>query len=315
MPRFSASRPDATGHSWPLTVLARLLLTTIPLEISVTRPKLEWTTPALLAALLLGTTGPALAEDEMAETVEAATEAVDEAVTEAEAEAATMDDGFESDAERRGYAIGMDIGKNFKAQGLDVDVDALYAGLKDASGDGELRMDEAKAQEVLMALQQEMQMKAMQQQMKVMAEQAEANTTEGATFLEANGQKDGVKTTESGLQWMMIEEGDGEKPGPNDTVTVHYKGQLLDGTVFDSSYERGEPASFPLTGVIPGFAEGLQLFPVGSKGKLFIPGDLAYGQGQGPGGPNATLIFDIEVIDSEAPASTSEGAELPALGD
>lgn len=283
----------------------------------MTRPKLEWTTPALLAALFMGTAGPLFAEDAMEESVEAATEAVDEAVTEMQATEATqtMDDGFDSDAQRRGYAIGMDIGKNFQAQGLDVDIDALYEGLKDANGDGELRMDDAKAQEVLMALQQEMQMKAMQQQMKVMAEQAEANTTAGKTFLEANGQKDGVKTTESGLQWMMVEEGDGEKPGPNDTVTVHYKGQLLDGTVFDSSYERGEPVSFPLTGVIPGFAEGLQLFPVGSKGKLYIPGDLAYGQGQGPGGPNATLIFDIELIGTEAPAKKGEAADLPPLGD
>jgi FKBP-type peptidyl-prolyl cis-trans isomerase len=128
--------------------------------------------------------------------------------------------------------------------------------------------------------------------------QADKNTQEGVKFLEENGKKPGITTTASGLQMEVIEEGKGEQPGPTDKVTVHYRGTLLDGKVFDSSYDRGETATFPLNRVIRGWTEGLQLMKAGGKYRLFIPSDLAYGM-HGAGrmiGPNATLIFEIELI-------------------
>jgi len=148
-----------------------------------------------------------------------------------------------------------------------------------------------------------------QQQAKI----GEDNRAEGQAFLAENAEKEGVITTESGLQYEVIEEGSGESPAPNDQVTVHYEGRTIDGEVFDSSLERGEPISFPVNGVIPGWSEALQLMKPGAKYKLYIPGDLAYGpRGAGADiGPNETLIFDVELISVDGPA---ENATPPAPG-
>lgn len=230
--------------------------------------------------------------------------------------AASMDDGFENDIARRSYAIGMNIGQSIQADDLELDVDVLIEALQASYSGGEARMTEQQAGAVLQQLQQEMQMKQMEAQMKQQEVDSASNTEAAMTFLEENKTKEGVQVTDSGLQYQVMEEGDGPKPGPNDQVTVHYKGQLLNGEVFDSSYDRGEPATFGIDEVIPGFGEGLQLMPVGSKGKLFIPGDLAYGMRGGPGGANATLIFDVEIIDTQAPAAgKADPTDLPALGD
>lgn len=233
------------------------------------------------------------------------------------AEAAPVDDGFENDTARRSYAIGMNIGRSIQADGLELDVDVLIEALQATYAGQESRMTEQQAGAVLQQLQQEMQMKQMEKMMKEQEAAAASNTEAAVAFFAENKAKEGVQETESGLQYMIIEEGDGPKPGPNDQVTVHYKGQLLSGEVFDSSYDRGEPATFGINQVIPGFGEGLQLLPVGSKGKLFIPGEIAYGMQGGPGGANATLIFDVEVIGTEAPAESpkADPGELPALGD
>jgi FKBP-type peptidyl-prolyl cis-trans isomerase FkpA len=137
-----------------------------------------------------------------------------------------------------------------------------------------------------------------EEQQAEVAAAAEKNQTEGAEFLATNAAKSGVTTTESGLQYEVMREGDGPKPMATDQVTIHYKGTLIDGTEFDSSYERGEPVTFSVTGVIPGFSEALQLMPVGSQYRFVIPGELGYGpQGSGQIPPNATLIFEVEMIE------------------
>ncbi|MEM9881819.1 MAG: FKBP-type peptidyl-prolyl cis-trans isomerase [Planctomycetota bacterium] len=245
---------------------------------------------------------PAEAAVETAEAVEPAAEA-------------TPDDGFANDVDRVSYAIGRDIGTNFSSQNIEVNVDVMVEALRASYAGEETRMTDEQAMSAIQTFQQQMQMKQMEAMMKQQEEALAKNTEEAELFLAANKDKEGVQVTESGLQYVISEQGDGETPGPEDRVTVHYKGSLIDGTVFDSSYDRGEPATFPVGGVIPGFAEGLQLMPVGSKGKLFIPGDIAYGMQGGPGGPNATLIFDVEVLGVESPEPAAAGDELPALGD
>jgi FKBP-type peptidyl-prolyl cis-trans isomerase len=244
--------------------------------------------------------------------------------------AATADDGFDNAVDRLSYAIGMDIGSSFSTQDIQINPDVLAEGLGSAYAGEELRLSEEQAMAAIQQFQQEMQAKQMQEMMKAQEEAVAENTEAAETFFAENKDKAGVKETESGLQYMISEKGEGEMPGPNDQVTVHYKGTLLDGTVFDSSYDRGEPATFGIDQVIPGFGEGLQLMPVGSKGKLFIPGDQAYGMQGGPGGPNAALIFDVEVLDTQGPgeeadpdtateveagADAAEAAEPRPLGD
>jgi FKBP-type peptidyl-prolyl cis-trans isomerase len=231
--------------------------------------------------------------------------------------AAPAGDGLDNSTDRLSYAIGMDMGGSFRDQGLEVNPQLLAEAFIASFNGRDLRLTEEQAQQAIMQFQQEMQAKQMQEMMQQQEAAAAENTAAGSAFLEENKAKEGVEVTDSGLQYKITEEGDGPKPGPNDMVTVHYKGQLLDGTVFDSSYDRGEPATFGINQVIPGFGEGLQLMPVGSKGVLYIPGDQAYGMGNGPGGPNSTLIFDIEVIDTESPAAAEAGdMEAPeALGD
>ena len=197
--------------------------------------------------------------------------------------------------QKASYAIGMNWGTGLHRQGIDVDSAALIQGMKDALAGGKTLLTEDEARAALMQLQKEMQEK---QQAKA-AQEGEANKKEGDAFLAANKTKEGVVTLPSGLQYKILKEGTGPKPTASDSVVCNYKGTLINGTEFDSSYKRGEPATFPVTGVIKGWTEALQLMPVGSKWQLFIPPDLAYGPRGTPGGPigpNATLIFEVELI-------------------
>jgi FKBP-type peptidyl-prolyl cis-trans isomerase FklB len=192
------------------------------------------------------------------------------------------------------YIIGMEIGKNFKKQSVDIDPDILTRGIKDAISGGKSLLPEQEIQETMAAFQKEMTAK----QEELTKKLGEKNKKEGEAFLAENKKKGDVKTLPSGLQYKVIKAGTGKKPRLTDTVTTHYRGTLIDGTEFDSSYRRGQPASFPVGGVIPGWTEALQLMEEGAKWQLFIPPNLAYGE-RGMGGvigPNATLIFEIELI-------------------
>jgi FKBP-type peptidyl-prolyl cis-trans isomerase FklB len=205
------------------------------------------------------------------------------------------------------YSIGLNIGSNLARQNVEINPDALSAGIKDAiAGKPQLTQDQIK--EVMTAFE-----KDLQQKQKAAGEK---NAAEGAKFLEENKKKEGVKTTASGLQYKVIKEGTGPQPKATDTVTVNYRGTLISGKEFDSSYKRGEPATFPLGGVIKGWTEGLQLMKPGSKYQLFVPPDLAYGErAVGPDlSPNSTLIFDVELLEVKPPAQagTSPAAVSPA---
>lgn len=200
--------------------------------------------------------------------------------------------------DRVSYSIGQSIGNNvkndLKSQSIDVNPDALAAGIRDAVAGSRARMTEKEMQETLAIFQQE----SMAKQMEMMKKSGGKNKKEGDAFLAANKKKTGVKTLASGLQYKVEKEGTGRKPKATDTVTVNYKGTLIDGTEFDSSYKHGQPATFPVNGVIAGWTEALQLMKVGSKWQLFIPSNLAYGeQGSPPSiGSNSTLIFEVELL-------------------
>lgn len=188
------------------------------------------------------------------------------------------------------YIIGMDIGNNLKKQSIDVDPNILAKGLKDSLTGGKPLLAEKEIQETMAAFQKEMMAKK--------EEVAKQNKKDGETFLAENKKKEGVKTLPSGLQYKVIKGGAGKKPKSTDTVTVHYRGTLINGTEFDSSYKRGQTVSFQVSGVIPGWTEALQLMEEGAKWQLFIPSNLAYGE-RGAGGvigPNATLIFEVELV-------------------
>lgn len=201
------------------------------------------------------------------------------------------------------YSIGVQIGTSVKQQteqqGVEIRPELLAAGLKDALSGAKPLLTEQEVRDTLMALQQQVVSKQ--------AELGEKNKKEGEAFLAANQKKPGVKTLPSGLQYQILKEGRGRKPQATDTVKANYKGTLINGTEFDSSEKHGGPASFNLAGVIPGWTEALQLMPVGSKWRLFIPAELAY-SAQGAGGligPNSTLIFDVELLGIEAPGTSS----------
>src|SRR5206468_4918531 len=192
------------------------------------------------------------------------------------------------------YSIGMQIGFNLGRQKVDVNPDILAAGIKDAiSGKPQLTPDQVK--DIMAQFEKDMEQKQ--------KEVGEKNKTEGAKYLEENKKKPGVKTTASGLQYKLEKEGTGAQPKATDMVTVNYRGTLIDGTEFDSSYKRGQPAKFPVNGVIKGWTEALQLMKQGSKYQLFIPSTLAYGErAMGPDiGPNSTLIFEVELQDVKPP--------------
>ncbi len=195
--------------------------------------------------------------------------------------------------EKLSYAIGMNIGKNLHRDGVDVDPKLLSQGLKDGLAGGQTEMTDQEAQAAVAELQANMRKK----QEEKMSQSAETNKKEGDAFLAANKAKEGVVTLPSGLQYKILKVGTGPKPTATDSVVCNYRGTLINGTEFDSSYKRGQPATFPVNGVIKGWTEALQLMPVGSKWQLFVPPDLAYGT-RGAGNeipPNATLIFEVEL--------------------
>lgn len=185
------------------------------------------------------------------------------------------------------YALGLSMGQNFKGSGVDkLNADDFADALRAVYGEGTPAMTYDEAKQVVQEYFTNLQAKA-----------GEMNAKAGKEYLANNAKEEGVKVTESGLQYLVVKKGNGKKPGPNDVVTVHYTGRLIDGTVFDSSVERGEPATFAVGQVIPGWVEGLQLMSEGSAYRLFIPSELAYGEhGTGPIQPNSTLIFDVQLL-------------------
>lgn len=196
------------------------------------------------------------------------------------------------------YALGLSMGHNFRTSGIEaIDVAEFAEALESIYGDKQQKMTSLEAKEIINSFFTKLQEK----QQAEAAAMGELNAKAGKEFLEVNGKREEVRTTASGLQYEVLEEGNGAQPKPGDSVTVHYTGKLIDGTVFDSSVDRGEPATFGVTQVIPGWVEALQLMKAGSKWRLFIPSELAYGP-QGAGGvigPNQTLIFDVELISVE----------------
>jgi FKBP-type peptidyl-prolyl cis-trans isomerase len=208
---------------------------------------------------------------------------------------------------RVSYAIGLNIGHNFKTQGVDVDTAIMVQALNDVLQGRPEQLTEAQVRETLQAFQMTLRKR---QQARMQAE-GQTNKMVGDAFFTTNKLNPDVKVLSvtlpdgktSEMQYIVITNGSGEVPTAKDTVTVNYRGTLLDGTEFDSSYKRGQPAKFPVTGVIKGWTQALEMMPVGSQWKLFIPPDLAYGEGGRPGiPPNSTLVFDVELLNSQAPA-------------
>ncbi len=208
------------------------------------------------------------------------------------------------------YSIGVDVGKSIQKQKIDINPDIFLAGFKDGQADKLSLMTEEQIRDTLMALQTQM----LEKHKTAAKEMASKNLAEGEKFLTENKKQKGVVTLPSGLQYRIIKEGKGTAPTATDTVTTHYRGKLINGTEFDSSYSRGEPAKFAVNGVIPGWVEALQLMKPGAKWELFVPAKLAYGE-NGVGqliGPNSTLIFEVELLnvdgakdDTTAAATTS----------
>lgn len=204
------------------------------------------------------------------------------------------DPSLTTSKEKLSYAIGAQIGTDMKRQALDIDPEVLSKGFRDGFRGSKMLLTDQEMREAISGLQQKMAARHADR----MREVAAKNKQQGNAFLAENKKKDGVKVLPSGLQYKVIKEGTGKTPKADDAVTVNYRGTLLDGTEFDSSYKRGEPATFPVKGVIKGWTEALQAMKVGSKWQLFIPSELAYGE-QGAGrtiGPNATLLFEVELL-------------------
>ena len=201
---------------------------------------------------------------------------------------------FKTMKEKASYALGMNMGKTLRQRNADIDPELYLKAMKEAMAGGKLLMTDEQVRETLTAYQGELQSRSL-----------EKNKKEGATFLTENKTKPGVLTTASGLQYKIDTKGAGKTPTTNDSVVCHYRGTLINGDEFDSSYKRGEPATFPVTGVIKGWTEALQMMPIGSKWKLFIPAELAYGERGGARvPPNATLLFDIELVGIKDPSET-----------
>lgn len=222
----------------------------------------------LIAAGLLGTSSPLMAEEAAAQ--------------------------FENEQAKVSYAFGVMFGQRMRNDLGEIDLDQFANGMKSAFNDEPQLLSDDEIAKILSEYQREMQQKQIADLQKL----SEENKKTGEAFLAENKNKEGVVTLESGLQYKKLTEGKGPQPSEADTVTVHYTGSLINGEVFDSSVERGQPATFPLNGVIAGWTEGLQLMPTGSKWRLFIPADLAYGpSGNRSIGPNEALIFDVELLE------------------
>lgn len=207
----------------------------------------------------------------------------------------SMPEELDTEAKQFSYVVGMDVGNSLKDLDADLDLETVIMAMRDVMSGDEVLLSESQANELKQAFFQKRQQQAAEQAKK----QAAANRERGEKFLAENAQKEGIETTESGLQYEVVEEGSGQSPDASDRVTVHYTGTLIDGTVFDSSRERGEPASFALNQVIPGWTEGLQLMKEGGHYKFYIPSELAYGE-RGAGDviePGSTLIFDVELLE------------------
>lgn len=211
------------------------------------------------------------------------------------AKAAAVPTGAELKS-KASYALGLNISQSLKAQGVEIDPEQMAKGIKDGLSDAAPSMSPEEMQAILAAFQKELTTKRAD----MAKAEATKNLTDGKAYLDANAKKEGVKTLPSGLQYQVLKQGTGPKPTASSTVRTHYRGTLIDGKEFDSSYKRGEPAEFPVNGVIRGWTEALQLMPAGSKYKLFIPANLAYGEQAPPGsiiGPNSTLVFEVELLE------------------
>jgi len=197
---------------------------------------------------------------------------------------------LDTDKKRFSYFVGLQIGQQIKSDGIELDEAAFVAAIKDVAAGATPRLSQAELQATLQ--------RAQQQRAADAAKAGESNRLEGEHFLAENKKKTGIKVTPSGLQYRVVKAGTGAKPKASSTVEVHYRGTLINGTEFDSSFSRGQPATFPVNGVIKGWTEALQLMQEGAKWQLFIPSELAYGS-RGTGadiGPNSTLIFDVELL-------------------
>lgn len=203
-------------------------------------------------------------------------------------------EGLETLEQKASYSFGVDFAKRLKQQGIDLDISALNRGIKDQTSGNTLALEAGEMTQVKAEYTEQLRAKLVQEQQQLAAKNLEA----GKQFLAENAKKEGVVTTASGLQYKVISSGDGKMPKAEDTVTTHYRGTLIDGREFDSSYSRGQPASFPVKGVIKGWTEALQLMKVGDKWELYIPSELAYGEAQRSEliQPNSTLVFELELL-------------------
>lgn len=212
-------------------------------------------------------------------------------VATAAVQAATL----ETEQQKLSYSLGLILGERIQVDVEDLDIEAFTQGVEAVFSGKEPALNQQQVAEVMQAFQS----RKMEEQRQAMAKLAEENSARGKAYMAENGARKGVITTASGLQYEELKPGKGASPSASDTVKVHYRGQLIDGTEFDSSYARNEPVSFPLDGVIPGWTEGLQLMKEGGKSRLVIPAELAYGPG-GMGnaiGPNETLVFEVELLE------------------
>jgi FKBP-type peptidyl-prolyl cis-trans isomerase len=211
---------------------------------------------------------------------------------------------LKTDKDKVSYALGMNLGANLKRDSVDIDPAIFLRAMKDTVAGGKTLLTESEARAALTQLQTVIRGK----QIEKMKLAGEANKKEGDAFLSANKSQEGIVTLPSGLEYKVLTQGTGPKPAATDTVVCNYRGTLINGTEFDSSYKRGQPATFPVNGVIKGWTEALQLMPVGSKWQLFLPAELAYGE-RGPSpeiGPNSTLIFEVELLSIQAKEKEKE---------
>lgn len=217
-----------------------------------------------------------------------------------------------SDKDKLSYTFGANFGKSLKQQEIEINTDMFLKGMKDGFSGEKMLLTDQEMKETMMAFQKEMAAKQAEKRKAL----AEKNKKEGEAFLVANKTKEGVKTLESGLQYKVINEGTGKTPKATDSVVTNYRGTLIDGTEFDSSYQRKNPATFRVTGVIKGWTEALQLMKEGAKWQLFVPPELAYGErGAGPRiGPNATLIFEIELVSVKEESGSTPPKPGPKSG-